>query len=136
MVNGATYWYKLELIDTQSIAELYEPPVSAIAGTSRTATPTATRTATVFGAPTSTEAPVSGLTRTPTATTTRRVRRSDRHAYFKQSLPVRLRRIGFPATHPTPCGCAASRCGAIRQRNTDGDAGDTGQRNSDADPIP
>ena len=103
VVNGATYWYKLELIHTQSIAELYEPPVSAIAGTSRTATPTATRTATVSGAPTSTAtATASGLIRTPTATTTRRVRALTATPTSSNPYPSASGGSGFQQPIPPP----------------------------------
>ena len=65
--NGTTYWYKLESIDIHSVAELYEPPVSAIAGTGITATPTSTGPASGQQTITAT-ATATARTRTPTAT--------------------------------------------------------------------
>ena len=72
-LNGTTYWYKLEAIDIQSNSELYDPPVSVIAGTNRTATPTRTATVTASGLQTRTATPTA-RTRTPTATSTSRGR--------------------------------------------------------------
>lgn len=63
--NGTTYWYKLESIDIQSLSELYEPAVPAVAGTNLTSTPT--RTGTLSNQPTVT-ATSTAQTRTPTAT--------------------------------------------------------------------
>lgn len=65
--NGTTYWYKLESIDVHSVAEFSEPPVSAIAGTGITATPTSTGPASGQQTITAT-ATATARTRTPTAT--------------------------------------------------------------------
>ena len=75
VVNGTIYWYKLETIDNQSNPELLEPPVSVIAGASRTATPTRTATIPVSNLQTGTATPTAtARTRTPTAIATSRVR--------------------------------------------------------------
>jgi hypothetical protein len=88
VVNGTTYWYKLESIDTQSISEFYEPPVSAVAGTSGTGMPTATRTALASNTRTATPtATATARTRTPTVTPTRGVRSQTPTATYSNPYP-------------------------------------------------
>jgi hypothetical protein len=103
VVNGTAYWYKLESIDTQSIAELYEPPVSAVAGTSRTATPTATRTTPASGAQTGTAtATATARTRTPTVTPTIRARALTSTPTFSNPYPAAPTVPGFQQPIPPP----------------------------------
>jgi hypothetical protein len=75
VVDGSTYWYKLETLDVQSIPEMLEPPISVVVDTLRTATPTATSTTPAAGAQTSTVTPTrTANNRTATVTATRRAR--------------------------------------------------------------
>ena len=64
VLNGVTYWYKLESVDFDNDTEIYEPPISATPGETSTATPTTT-TATETVTPTATQ-----LTNSTTATPT------------------------------------------------------------------
>jgi hypothetical protein len=91
---GTTYWYKLESIDIQSVPEMYEPPVSVMAGTPQTATPT--RTATVPASNQQTG------TATPTATARTRTRSRTPTPTLSNPYPAVPAQSGFqqPAQPP------------------------------------
>ena len=80
--NGVQYWYKLETIDIQQNSDLFEPPVSAVLGGTRTPTATATATRTQSASnPTA--------TRTPTRTS-------------QPGSPTRTPSLGLNNPYPAP----------------------------------
>ncbi len=91
VINGTTYWYKLESIDFLSNVAFYDPPVSAIPGGAPTVTPTATGTISNSNTPTSTRTP----TRTATVSTTRTPTRT-------QSVTAATRTPTVAAVNPYP----------------------------------
>ena len=133
---GTTYWYKLESVDIQSVPEMYEPPVSVMAGTGQTTTPTRTATVPASNQQTGTATPTAtARTRTPTVTSTARDSLSDAYTLAEQPLSGCSCAVRFPAACPGAVSLADGNPGTIRQWHFDRNAGYTHLWHCHPDPI-